>query len=127
MSNYTIFGLNLRQWLYIAFVCGLCILFVGMVTAYYQRLEKTIVENETNVKWLKKENATLQKSINSITDSITANSVVINRLEQKSIELAKKSRVLTDSLNKLKLRYNEIGNRVDTLDVTGVRRYFSNL
>ena len=98
-----------------------------MITAYYQRLEKTIIENETNVKWLKKENTELLNSIDSITNKINSSSVVIGRLEKESLELAKKSKTLTDSLNKLKLKYNEIGKRVDTLDVDGVRKYFSEL
>jgi predicted nuclease with TOPRIM domain len=127
MSNYTVLGLNLKQWLYIICFCALCILCLGMITAYYQGLEKSIIENQNDVKWLKKENAELLKSVDSVTHEINSSQVVIGRLEKQSLELAKKSKTLMDSLNKLKLRYNEIGKRVDSLDVDGIRRYFSEL
>lgn len=125
MYNYL--GVNLRQWLYILFLIIVFVLVVGMITAYYQNMEKKVVENETNVKWLRKQNIELQTRINTISDSIIASDKKINILETKNIEYDKKNKAITDSLKKIKQRYNEIGKRVDSLDVDGIRRYFSDL
>jgi len=125
MYNYL--GVNLRQWLYILFLIVVFVLVVGMISAYYQNMEEKVIENEIDVKWLRKQNVELQTRINTISDSIIAGDKKINILEAKNIEYDKKNKAITDSIKKIKQRYNEIGKRVDSLDVDGIRRYFSDL
>lgn len=124
---YSLFGLTIKQWLYLAAMTVLCILVIGMISAYYQNMEKKVVENETNIKWLRRENAELQNSINKLSDSISTNSQTIDRLAKKSEILEIKGKQLSDSIKKIKQRYYEIPMRVDTLDVDGIRLYFSNI
>ena len=124
---YKIFGITLKEWAFITFVVVLSVLVIGMITAYYQNMEKKVVENETNVKWLRKQNIELQTKINTISDSIIAGDKKINVLETKNLDYDKKNKAIMDSLKKIKQRYNEIGKRVDSLDVDGIRRYFSDL
>ena len=126
-NMYKIFGITLKEWAFITFVVVLSVLVIGMITAYYQNMEKKVVENETNVKWLRKQNIELQTKINTISDSIIAGDKKINVLETKNLEYDKKNKAIMDSLKKIKQRYNEIGKRVDSLDVDGIRRYFSDL
>lgn len=124
---YKLFGLTIKEWLYIAVLCVLFILGIGMIAAYYQDMEKKVVENETDIKWLRKQNAELQNSINKLSDSISTNSQTIERLAKKSEILEIKGKQLSDSIKKIKQRYYEIPMRVDTLDVDGIRLYFSNI
>lgn len=124
---YSLFGLTIKEWLYLAALTVLFILGIGMIAAYYQNMEKKVVENETNIKWLRKENAELQNSINRLSDSISTNSQTIDKLAKKSETLEIKGKQLADSIKKIKLKYYEIPKRVDTLDVDGIRLYFSNI
>lgn len=124
---YKLFGLTIKEWLYIAVLCVLFILGIGMIAAYYQNMERKVVENETNVKWLRKENEKLHNAITTLSDSISRNTTAIDALQAKNAQLDKRGRAITDTLNKLKKRYNEIPKRVDTLDVDGIRLYFANI
>jgi len=125
MYNYL--GVNLRQWLYILFLVVVFVLVVGMITAYYQNMEKKVIENETNIKWLQKENVKLKQAITTLGDSITINHTQIGILQAKNAQLDIRGRAIRDSISKLKKKYDEIGNRVDTIDVDGIKRYFSEL
>lgn len=98
-----------------------------MITAYYHNLEKTIIENETDVKWLRKANDSLRHSIETIEKTIVVNSKSIDDLMFRSKELETENKKIIDSVKKLKLRYNENRNRFDTIDIDGIRRYFSEI
>jgi predicted nuclease with TOPRIM domain len=124
---YKVFGITLREWVFIIFVVVLSILVIGMITAYYQNMEEKVIENETNIKWLQKENVKLKQGITSLGDSIALNHTEIGILQAKNAQLDIRGRAIRDSITKLKKKYDEIGKRVDTIDVDGIKRYFSEL